>query len=264
MNSRLASSDGRRGLTSRDGAFLRGLPARDDPRPLVIAFPYAGGGAGAFTEWQALLADHCALLPVHLPGRERRFHERPYRRMTHLVRDLVQEIGPLAGDRSVLFWGHSMGASVSVALTLELAVQGYAPPAHLLLSGAGSPDRRVATDLVHVLDDERLTARLRQYEGTPAEVLDNPDLLQLVLPVLRADFELLETWSRPLPQPLPAPLTVMYGEDDRSVSTYQVDGWHAFGDGQVTMRPFSGGHFFIRSHAEEIAAFIRGLAGTGV
>ncbi|MFE4449736.1 thioesterase II family protein [Streptomyces sp. NPDC056796] len=228
---------------------------------MVVAFPYAGGGAGAFNDWHTVLAGDCTLIPVHLPGRERRFHERPYRRMTHLVRDLIEEIGPLM-SRPVLFWGHSMGASVSVALTLELTRQGYPPPVHLLLSGAGSPDRRVAKDLVHVLDDEGLTARLRQYEGTPAEVLDNPDLLQLVLPVIRADFELLETWSRPLPQALPALLTVLYGEDDRSVSAHQVDGWHSYSDLPVTLRSFSGGHFFIRSHAEEIAAVIGGLVRT--
>lgn len=261
MNSRLVSSDSRPARPNREGAFLRHLPAQDDPRPLVVAFPYAGGGAGAFHDWHTVPAGDCTLIPVHLPGRERRFHERPYRRMTHLVRDLVEEIGPLM-SRPVLFWGHSMGASVSVALTLELARQGYPSPAHLLLSGAGSPDRRVAKDLVHVLDDERLTARLRQYDGTPAEVLDNPDLLQLVLPVIRADFELLETWSRPLPQPLPAPLTVLYGEDDRSVSAHQVDGWHSYSDLPVTLRPFSGGHFFIRSHVAEIAAVIGGLVRT--
>ncbi|TLQ44533.1 thioesterase II family protein [Streptomyces marianii] len=230
-----------------------------DRRPLVIALPYAGGGAAAFTEWRTVLDADCAVLPVHLPGRERRFQERPYRRMTHLVRDLVEEVGPLM-NRRVVFWGHSMGAAVSVALALELARQGFPPPAHVLVSGAGSPDRRDAKDLVHVLDDARLAARLRQYEGTPREVLENPDLLGLVLPVIRADFELLETWSRPRPAPLPAPLTVLYGEDDRSVSAHQVDGWLSYSDRPVARRPFAGGHFFIRAHVAEVAQILRELA----
>ncbi|MEV0430523.1 alpha/beta fold hydrolase [Micromonospora sp. NPDC050495] len=238
------------------GALLRQVPGPSDRRPLVIALPYAGGGAAAFTEWRTLLDGDCALLPVHLPGRERRFQERPYRRMTHLVRDLVEEVGPLM-DRRVVFWGHSMGAAVSVALTIELARQGTPPPAHVIVSGAGSPDRRDAKDLVHVLDDERLAARLRQYEGTPHEVLENLDLLNLVLPVIRADFELLETWSRPRPAPLQTPLTVLYGKEDRSVSEYQVDGWPSYSDRPVDLRPFAGGHFFIRAHVAEIAEIVR-------
>ncbi|MFJ2377740.1 thioesterase II family protein [Streptomyces sp. NPDC087769] len=258
MNSRPASSEPA-APPARQGTLLRQIPAPSDRRPLVIAFPYAGGGAAAYAEWRDLLDADCAVLPVHLPGRERRFQERPYRRMTHLVRDLVAEVGPLM-DRRVVFWGHSMGASVAVALTLELARQGFPPPAQILVSGAGSPDRRDLKDLIHVLDDERLTARLHRYDGTPREVMDNPDLLALVLPVIRADFELIETWVRPLPAPLPAPLTVLYGKDDQSVSEYRVAGWPAYSDRPVDPKPFGGGHFFIREHAAEVAGIIRELA----
>jgi surfactin synthase thioesterase subunit len=197
-------------------------------------------------------------LPVHLPGREQRFHERPYRRMTHLIRDLVDEIGPLV-ERGCTFWGHSMGAAISVALTRELVDQGLPPPVQLIVSGAGAPDRRGMTNPAHVLDDERLIARLRQYEGTPRAVLDDPDLLSLLLPVIRADFELLETWSSPRAEPLPAPITVLYGEDDASVSDFQLAGWTSYGTVPVDIRRYSGGHFFIREHAAEIADVIRGL-----
>ncbi|MDQ1535738.1 MAG: hypothetical protein QOE58_131, partial [Actinomycetota bacterium] len=218
-----------------------------------------GGGAGAFRPWVESLSDDCCVLPVHLPGREGRFLDRPYRRMAHVVKDLVAEIEPLLA-RGVVFWGHSMGAGIAVALTAELIRIGLAPPRHLLATGAGSPDRRVARDLVHLLDDARLTERLLGYAGTPVEVLRDPDLLRLVLPVIRADFELSETWVRTPAAPLPIGLTVLQGSEDTSVSQYQLDGWAAYSHRPVRTHVFSGGHFFIRDHVSATAEIVRTIA----
>jgi medium-chain acyl-[acyl-carrier-protein] hydrolase len=195
---------------------------------------------------------------VQLPGREHLAGRRPYLAMDELVDDLV----PVAAG-AVAFFGHSMGASVAVALAIGLAERGLPVPGALVLAGAGAPDRRDPAEDVHRLGDEQLLARVHDYGGTAPELLAAPAMIRSLLPALRADFTVYETWRPERPKPLDTTLTVLSGADDAFVSPFHLEGWSAYSSRPVTHHRLPGGHFFFRDAADATARILRTAAVRG-
>src|SRR5439155_18088554 len=126
--------------------------------PMLIAFPFAGGGAGFYRSWRRELRDVAEVWAAQLPGRETRIREAPRTELEPLVRDLVDALPPL--DRPYALVGHSLGASLAFAVALLLRRRGEPPPARLILSGASALHLRDVSDPAHVLGDDALAARL--------------------------------------------------------------------------------------------------------
>ncbi|GIG93137.1 thioesterase II family protein [Plantactinospora endophytica] len=224
----------------------------DGVGPTVLAFPHAGGGGDAFRPVAERLGPGLRLRTTQLPGREHLTGRRPYLAMDDLVNDLVP-----AASGAVAFFGHSMGAFVAVALAIGLADRGLPVPSALVLAGAGAPDRRDPADDVHRLGDEQLLARVHDYGGTAPELLTAPAMIRSLLPALRSDFTLFETWRPDRPKPLETTLTVLAGADDAFVSPFQLEGWSAHSSRPVSYHRLPGGHFFFRDEADATARILR-------
>jgi medium-chain acyl-[acyl-carrier-protein] hydrolase len=236
-------------------------PAATDA-PLLFAFPFAGGGAGFYRSWQNELGGMCTVWAVQLPGRETRIREAPRWDLDPLVADVVGALPPL--DRPYVLAGHSLGATMALAVALELRRRGRLLPARLILSGSPAPHLRDLSDPAHLLDDDALAARIRSYNGTPPELLESTELLALFLPVIRADFALVETWPVPEVAPLPVPFTVLAGVDDATVTLEQLEGWRAWTSVSCDLRWVPGDHFFIASSRAAVLAVVRSaLRGLG-
>ncbi|WP_454227708.1 thioesterase II family protein [Propioniciclava flava] len=160
-----------------------------------MCLPHAGGSSLSYREWQGWAPDWMTVRAVELPGRGRRFGEPPLRRM-HLVAGRVAAAIADQVDRPFALFGHSMGALIAFETARVLADRGGPLPVHALPVGhGGSRSERLGRgEALHAASDGVLIERLRSYDGTPPEVLANPDLLGLVLPIIRADFEMLETY----------------------------------------------------------------------
>jgi medium-chain acyl-[acyl-carrier-protein] hydrolase len=228
------------------------LPA---PHRLVF-FPYAGGSASTFRRWASAFGPAVDFYCVQYPGRGHRLAETPLRRLT----DLVDAVTPLVWDgdsRPCTFWGHSMGALLAFEVARRLRARGQAGPIALVVSGRRAPQLLRPLDPVHVLGDEAFIDELRRLEGTPREVLEHAELMQLLLPALRADFEVCETYRYEPGAPLPCPITALAGEDDKDTAPDEIAAWREQTQGGFTLHRFAGGHFFLHSASRQVLAVLR-------
>lgn len=212
----------------------------------LFCFPYAGGTANIFHAWQASLPSTIEVCPVHLPGRGKRLREMPFTHYQPLVQALAEGLRPYLDKPFVLF-GHSLGAMLSFELARQLHRMQLPQPRHLFVSGRRAPQVVNSEPPAHNLPDDQFIATLRKLNGTPAEALAHPELMQLMLPLLRADFEVCDTYTYMAEEPLAIPLTVYGGIFDTGVSREHLEGWQQHTTGAFSLRMFPGDHFFINT-----------------
>jgi len=221
----------------------------------LFCFPYAGGNAYAFREWQQHLAPEIDVCLGHLPGRARRIGER-HTQMQSLVAELVNAIRTEIHGRFA-FFGHSMGALVSFELVRELRRRNYSTPLHLFLSACRAPTVMKAVPPTFNLPTQEFLAELQKLKGTPQEFFQCPEIQNSLLPLLRADFEVTDTYNYIAESPLSCPITVYGGEHDNLAPVKNLAPWEFQTSAQYQIRLFSGDHFFIQSHKSEFLRTLR-------
>jgi surfactin synthase thioesterase subunit/glycosyltransferase involved in cell wall biosynthesis len=222
----------------------------------LFCFPHAGGGASAFHSWSALLPGSIAVCPARLPGRESRAAETPAADMASLVGALADAIEPYL-DGPFAFFGHSMGAVVAFELSRALREAGRPLPVCLVASGARAPQFRLGHVPPPEPTDEEFLGQLRRLEGVPGEVLDNPGLLKVILPALRADAALYRKYVYAEGRPFAFPIRAYGGVEDPNVTAEHVRAWACQTTGSFAARMFPGGHFFLNTDRD---AFLQALA----
>lgn len=228
---------------------------RPDAAMRLICLPHAGGGASAFHHLGALLPQDVEMLAVQLPGRESRLGERPIRRMQPLVDALLVGIEPLL-DRPYALFGHSMGALIAFELGLELRRRDLPLPRTTIVSGRRAPTVPNTEAPLHLLSDKAfIDALVARYDAIPKVIRDEPELMALFLPVLKADFEIFETHEHAGEPPLDCLLSIYGGRADPQ--TREMSGWTPLYKGPSRTRLFYGGHFYL---AEQRRALANALA----
>jgi surfactin synthase thioesterase subunit len=217
----------------------------------LYCFSYAGGSANSFTEWQKTILPSVSICAIQLPGRGGRFHEQPYSDLPTLV-EAISEAIQSAGDVPFAFFGHSLGGLLAFEVSRYNARHGKPLPKHLFISGCHAARYRTESNKMHSLDDESLIERMKGYGGTPPEILAHRELMELLLPVIRADFALVENYTYKRQDLLSMPITVLAGTRDECDSVEQVSGWEKETTSDCNVKWFDGGHFFIRSHQQEV------------
>ncbi|SFJ92621.1 Surfactin synthase thioesterase subunit [Paenibacillus sp. UNC496MF] len=217
----------------------------------LFCFPYAGGGASIFRGWTQYFPNDIEVCPVQLPGRESRVLESPMISLSQIVKAIVGEIKPLLHTPFV-FFGHSMGALIAYETAREIGRVYGKHPAHLFVSGRSSPQLPSIKKKLHQLPEDEFKSELRRLNGTPEAVLQNDDLMQLLMPRLRADFEVCETYSYIQDLPLPCPISAFGGKGDHDVSSASLAAWKEQTRSAFFLHMFDGDHFFLQSNQESI------------
>jgi medium-chain acyl-[acyl-carrier-protein] hydrolase len=212
----------------------------------LFCFSYAGGSAAIFRNWAESLPRAVEVCAVQLPGRGSRLSEPSATHLLTLVAEIAQGLEPYL-DKPCAFYGHSMGALVAFELTHLLYRTDRVELSHLFVSGCSAPQTIKADELTYNLPDDQFIEHLRELNGTPGELLENPELMQLMLPIIRADFMALETYSC-VPQPkLACPVTAIGGLEDATVSFGDIKAWSEQTTASFSARMLPGDHFFIHS-----------------
>ena len=211
----------------------------------LFCFPYAGGGSAIYHYWPKGLPSTIEVCALRLPGRETRISETPFTRLTSLTHALSDVLLPDL-DRPFAFFGHSLGGLISFELVNVLRQQQRPLPVHLYIS-ASRPPQLAPTTAVHQLPTPDFIDHLRGLLGTPEEVLNNQDMMQLLLPCIRADFAMSETYTYTPQAALDCPITAFGGWQDHLVDHDAINAWRAHTHGRFKLLMLAGGHFYIHS-----------------
>jgi surfactin synthase thioesterase subunit len=215
----------------------------------LFCFPYAGGSALIFRAWPAKLPPTVELVAVQPPGRGARLTEAPFTSMTALVEAAAEALLPQL-DKPFALFGHSLGARLCFELTRFLRRFDRPQPSKLFVSGASAPQLPPLKEPIHDLPDNELIEALREFKGTPDEVLDNAELMQFMLPLLRADFKINESYVYRSEPPLDCPITAFGGAQDEEVSHERLEAWREQTRAGFLLRMLPGDHFFLHSSQE--------------
>ncbi|GAA4617066.1 thioesterase II family protein [Saccharopolyspora hordei] len=220
------------------------------PAIRLFCFPHAGGGTAAYRPWVGALGPEIEVVPVALPGREARIAEPAHRSMDTLAELVTRELASSL-DRPYAFFGHSMGAGLAWEVARRTG------PLGVIASARRAPQLPTRRRLVSDLPDEQFVAALRGLEGTPQAVLDDPELVELLLPTLRADFAVSESFQAPEGRKLHCPVVAMAGEDDSELDRDELEAWRDATTGPFRSRWFPGGHFYLANGAPDVLAEVR-------
>lgn len=239
------------------------FPGRNPSARLrLFCFPYAGGGATMYSAWPRGLPAEIEVVAVQPPGRESRLMEAPFGDLGELVAAMHGALLPHM-DRPFAFYGHSNGGRMAFELARTLRRAGGPMPRHLFVGGVPAPHVDPEDEPIHDLPHDEFIAALRRYAGTPEEILQNAEIMELVMPLLRADFRQGDTYVFTPEPPLDVPVSAYGGALDEEVPVWQVEAWAETTSSAFRCRVFPGGHFFINQDRalllQEIARELRPL-----
>lgn len=236
---------------------------RTKPSIRLFCLPYAGGGARLFRKWGGALPNEVEVCPIELPSRGTRLGEPPVSDLPSLVGPMAAGLEPLL-DLPFAIFGYSMGALVGFELARVLRRRYHREPVALLVAAQNAPSVPLERSPAHLLSDEELSFTLHRSGGMSEEALGNARLMRVFLPVLRADYSVVDTYSYELERPLQCPVHLFAGMEDPLVSDRGLAGWRRETSGELMIHCFPGGHFFFRGAEGRFLAMVsdqlRGLA----
>ncbi|MGX1756549.1 thioesterase II family protein [Streptomyces lydicus] len=220
----------------------------------LVGFPHAGGTATLFHGWAARLPRGVELLATQYPGRQERLAEPCAADMTELVDRIADALEPEL-DLPLALFGHSLGSAVAYEVARQLDERHGIAPERVVVSGRGAPHIE-RTGTLHLLDDDRIVASARRLGDLGSAVYDDPDLRPLLLPSLRADFRLIESYQPTDPPQLRAPITAVGGAGDPGCSRADLLSWQALTTSSYEHQVFPGDHFYLVPREAELLAYL--------
>jgi surfactin synthase thioesterase subunit len=208
----------------------------------LYCFPFAGCATSPFSQWPKWIPLRVRIFTVALPGRGTRIREHPARRMKQLSEQLTGELLPALRGQFVMF-GHSMGALLAFEVARMLRKRGHCGPSLLIASGCRAPHLPSRCDRpMSQLPDAELVAELKRTTGNLSPGLDDPELMSLFLPMIRADLEVCETYRFEADEPLAHPIVAIAGAEDSSLGQDDVGAWSVHTRSQFSMCTLPGNH----------------------
>lgn len=233
-------------MTTVDSADTRWFRRRTnvpDPRMRLVCLPHAGGAASFFHSWAGAFGDDIEVLATRYPGRQDRIADPCFDSMAPLADAVAGALLPFL-DKPLALFGHSMGASLAYEVALRLENLYGCRPAGLYVSSRAAPHRLSPGD-VHLRGDEAIVNEVRRLGGSDAEVLDNPDLRELVMPAIRSDFRIVGTYQASSPISVRCPIFGYVGDREPNLAPADMMAWSEVTTGGFQLRVMPGDHFYL-------------------
>ena len=234
---------------------------RPTPRPQatkrLFCLPFAGGGASAYRQWASQLGPTIEVCPIQLPGRENRLLETAHDNYKSLIEALLPAMDPLL-DKPYALYGHSMGALLAFELARSLeASASHTGPQRIFLGAHRAAHLPLQRLPMADLSQEDLLKKLNEYGGFTEEILSSPELLELILPAVRADIKLCDTYQFEQGRLLTCPIDALAGAMDKQTPPITMRPWELHTKGGTDFHTFDGGHFFLNTHTTQVLEIIR-------
>jgi surfactin synthase thioesterase subunit len=230
--------------------FVSGTVKNQGAKWRLFCFPFAGGSGHEFRTWGEQLPE-AEVLGVLYPGRASRYRTPLIDNLAEMVAALLDEIGSYQ-DKPFAFFGHSLGALIAFELTCSLRRMGEALPQLLCISACDAPQLLPVPPIIHNLADGAFVEAIRNIGGTPEAILQHQQLLAMMLPILRADLKILETYKYEAGAPLNIPLYAVGGADDTVVMKENLLAWEQHTVNRWESQFFPGSHFYFREEGNNL------------
>lgn len=223
----------------------------------LFCFPYAGGSALIYKEWQSYLGEDFTVRPFEMAGRGRRIREYCYNSLEEAVESILTELIAEFYSGSYCLFGHSMGAMIVARLLEVITERGLPKPEHVFFSGSQPPHLKDKSMNFHELPDDKFIELLRSYGGTPDEFFINKELLDFFLPLLRNDFSLANTKKESVINPCNVDISVLYGDKESDLNVEDLNEWKKYTTGKFSLHKVLGSHFFINENPGDVVNIIK-------
>ncbi len=234
-------------------------PAAEQHRPLtLLCLPYAGGSASLYYRFRPFLSGLIEICSLEYAGHGRRINEPLYQSINEGVDDLLDQATPQLSTGPYAIFGHSLGCIFAYELAQRIRREGLPQPTHLVCSGRGAPHvPKKDREIYHRLSPEEFEAALVRLGGTPPELFQEPELMALVLPILRNDFRLADCYpGHPTDNPFDFDITVLAGTEE-DLSEEQLSGWSAHTTGRCHLHRIPGDHFFLTTRLARTTSVLK-------
>lgn len=224
----------------------------------LFCIPYAGGMASAYYKWKDDLADYIELCPLEPAGHGRRIKD-PFYETVYTAADDMSDIisGLIADGEDYAMYGHSLGSLCAFETYYALKKKGVREPVHIFFSGRNAPDDKDDPTGYYKLPDREFLEKVYFYGGNTEAMMENKELRDFFIPILRSDFKLAETYEyRPRDEKILCNMTIVNGAEDLSVLKADLDHWQKFAGKACHFNKIGGTHFFILDHVKEVTAII--------
>lgn len=221
----------------------------------LFCFHHSGGGASTYYPWRDYLSFHIEMISIQLPGRENRFTEP----LNNNVQDIAFQLSEkffIYKDKPFFVFGHSLGGLIAFEFIKAVNQLYSLYPRHMIVSAIKAPHLPLRRKNLSQLDNNTLKKELKIYNGIDERILNDTDLLELFLPIIRNDFSIYENYSFLDVGPLPCDLLVLSGDQDQTVNQEEILAWSKYTTGKFEHMSFSGKHFFIKDHKEKLLEII--------
>lgn len=220
----------------------------------LFCIPYAGGSSAIYYKWKKHLHERIELFPVELAGRGKRFNEPYYQNMDEAVEDIYCSIKHILDDSQYAIFGYSMGSWIAFELYHKIKNTGHKEPIHIFFSARKAPHMK-SEKILHNMDDDEFAKEIVKMGGTTDEIFVKKELFDLFVPILRADFKIIEKYDYIEKSKIECNITVLYGEQD-TISTYEISEWRYHTNADFNIYGLDGSHFFINSNMKTVIDII--------
>lgn len=228
----------------------------------LFCFPYAGSGASIFYSWANYLDPKINIYGFQAPGKEDRISEDLVVDLNTLIQNAVQELKQIINKPFALF-GHSMGSVLAFEIAKFLESENLTPKL-VILSGRPPPEFGLRMNPISHLEDKELITELRKLEGTDTRILENEELMELLLPIIRADFRISESYKSSSNLKISSPMIAIGSEEDPWLNELEFNEWKQYSHNTTKIQFFPGGHFYLKEHLNLLSTFLNSeiLAGS--
>ncbi|WP_108867383.1 thioesterase II family protein [Aquimarina aquimarini] len=228
----------------------------------IICIHYGGGNKFSFAKLEEHIDSTLVMESIELPGHGKRIKENLLTDLNEMAVDIYHQIKNITDDEPYILYGHSLGGMLCFLVSRLLQKKEDQLPLHMIISSCKAPRyNHVRKVTCHTLSDEDFKEELRVLGGFPKRAIENKEILDFFLPILRADFKAIETYEYKQDKALDIPITVLAGLDE-DVSKEQLIGWQEETKYPFRFQQFEGGHFFILDKFQEIGSIINKAAHT--
>lgn len=224
---------------------------------VLLCFPYAGGSAAIYNKWKIYLDKRIELVPVEIAGRGRRINEPFCSSIADAVEDIYQRIWTPIGQNKFSLFGHSMGSVIVYEICRRIRQNGGREPAHIFVSGRYPPHIKKENERLHLLPDDEFKREILKIGGTPGEVFEDEKLAQIFVPILKADYRLIEEYEYQEENlAFDCGITAFGGRQDGLVTRGELQQWQRFTSLNCKTHEFEGDHFFIHHYTKELTGMV--------